>query len=897
MSSTVSTETPVMRQYLEAKSQYPDCILFFRLGDFYEMFYEDAVYAAQALDLTLTSRDKNKENPIPMCGVPHHAAKQYIARLIELGKKVALCEQLEDARLTKKMVRRAVTQVFTPGIRLEEEQLHAKTNNYLAAVVPGLQEHVGLVGIAYLDVSTGEFAGTQLLASEAAEELSRIAPAEWLWVEGTTHEVVPAHTALRQQLQQRVPTSVAALQQVSLEENQNLLETLLSGTPSSSAPPLALAAAGACIRYARSLQPTGELPLVRIRWYQPSEELIVDETTRRHLELVQTNQGQRPGSLLALLDRTKTAMGGRLLRRWLLSPSQNTGLLQERYDAIEWLVEHHTARRHIQDLLGTLHDLERLTGRLALQIAHPRDLARLGHSLAQLPLLVQVLTKEPSQTFPVKEPLPTLLLWGEDLCSEVKESLQQALVEAPPITTREGGLFRKGYHAELDELAELASGGKRSLLAMEERERARTGISSLKIQYNRVFGYYLEVTKAHLSKVPADYIRKQTLAQAERFITPELSEYEARILGAEERRLQLEEQLFVALREKLAPTAKRLFALATKVSLLDTLCSLADVAHHQGYVRPELLEEPVLMVQEGRHPVVEQLLPPGVFVPNDVQLDVQKEQLWLITGPNMAGKSTVMRQVALICILAQMGSFVPAKKARLGMVDRIFARVGATDNLSAGDSTFMVEMRETATILQHASKRSLVLLDEIGRGTSTYDGLSIAWAVAEYMHDVIGCKTLFATHYHELCALASSHPRVHNVSVAVRQVGTEVVFLHKLVSGAANRSYGIEVARLAGLPKLVLTRAKYLLEALESGTMDGQLPLHSRLPQLSLFPSAETAHSSAQTETQQKPALLRTEEKVLQTLRELDCDQVSPRQAFHLLGELTELLRSTQPPA
>lgn len=894
MSSTVSTETPVMRQYLEAKSQYPDCILFFRLGDFYEMFYDDAIYAARVLDLTLTSRDKSKENPIPMCGVPHHAAKQYIAKLIELGKKVALCEQLEDAKLTKKMVKRAVTQVITPGVRLEEEQLQAKTNNYLAAVVPGWQEQAGLVGIAYLDVSTGEFAGTQVLVSEAAEELSRIAPSEWLWVAGSRNEMVPAHTALYQQLQQRVPAPVAPLHPAPPEEDQKTLANLLS-VGFSSPPPLALVAAGACIRYARGLQSTGELPIARIRWYQPSEELIVDETTRQHLELVQTNQGQRAGSLLALLDRTQTAMGGRLLRRWILAPSQNIALLQERYDAVEWLVAHHGVRRQLQELLHSVYDLERLTGRLALQVAHPRDLARLGHSLAQLPVLVRMLTEEPSHTLP-NESLPALLQLGEDLCREIQQTLAQALVDTPPITTREGGVFRKGYHAELDELAELASGGKRSLLAMEERERTRTGISSLKIQYNRVFGYYLEVTKTHLSKVPADYIRKQTLAQAERFITPELSEHEARILGAEDRRLQLEEQLFAALREKLAPAVKRLFGLATKVGILDALCSLADVAHHQGYVRPELLEEPMLEVEEGRHPVVEQLLPPGVFVPNDVNLNLHKEQLWLITGPNMAGKSTVMRQVALICILAQMGSFVPARRVRMGMIDRIFARVGATDNLAAGDSTFMVEMRETATILHQASKRSLVLLDEIGRGTSTYDGLSIAWAVAEYMHDVIGCKTLFATHYHELCALAHSHPRVHNVSVAVRQVGTEVVFLHKLVTGAANRSYGIEVARLAGLPQLVLHRAKHILAALESGNAEPQLPINnlfpSEKPQLSLF---QAAFSPTKEPTPEKPAISPAEQKVLHTLRTLDCDQLSPRQAFQALAELTEILRHEAP--
>lgn len=861
-------DTPVMRQYREVKQRYEDCIVFFRMGDFYEMFFEDATYAANVLDLTLTSRDRQKENAPPMCGVPYHAAKQYIAKLIAQGKKVAICEQVEDARMTKGIVRRAVTQVITPGVLLDEEQLSAKTGHYLAAISSPAKS--GEVGFAYLDVSTGEFATTCIPKKDVEDELGRIQPAELLLISAA--EGSESKSLFQTSRQKSIPMGQEKAH--SLEENKALLRKLV--LVDDKMPEAALAAAAACIRYAQATQLEGTLPVQKLQWYQSGTELILDELARKHLELFQTQANrQTHGSLWGMLDQTQTAPGGRLLWKWLGAPSRNLGTIARRHDAVEWLVNHHSLREQVRTLLKQIYDIERLTGRISLEIATPRDLARLGRSLLVVPALREVLM-QPQDAGLIAEDMPMLLQVGEDLCGDVAELLVGSLQEDPPNNIREGGIFRRGYHQELDQVIELAQGGKQHMLDMEERERVRTGIGSLKINYNRVFGYYIEITRTHFNKIPADYIRKQTLAQAERFVTPELSEYEARVLGAEEKRLQLEETLFVALRKSLLAELPRLFALASQLAHLDAVGSLAEVAHRGGYVRPEMDEGLGMFIEEGRHPVIEQLLPAGKFVSNDVRLDPDTQQIYLLTGPNMAGKSTVMRQVALICILAQMGSFVPAKKAKLGVLDRIFTRVGAGDNLSAGDSTFMVEMRETAHILQYATRRSLVVLDEIGRGTSTYDGMSIAWAVAEYLHDYIGCKTLFATHYHELCALTESHPRVCNMSVAVKLWQGKIVFLHKLVTGAANRSYGIEVAQLAGLPKEVLTPAKEMLRKLEAGEHGVLMRPGRDTSQLALFQPATPPSSATQ--------------EIVDALETLDCNQMTPKDALLLLmkwsGEL-----------
>lgn len=904
-SAIPSVDTPVMRQYLEIKERYPDCILFFRLGDFYEMFFDDAVEASQLLDLTLTARDKQKEVPVPMCGVPYHAARGYIGRLIAQGKKVAICDQMEDARKAKKIVRRAVTQVVTPGVVLEEDQLEPKSSNYLCALCPGS----GRAGLAYLDVSTGEFAACELPDSEALDELCRIEPAELLLVESreakTTGAVAaPVDWSAKIALRMKIPTGQAQRTDPAADVAM-LSELTPADGPSDRAldeDPLLCAAAAACLRYARATQPTGGLPISTLRRYRPSDCMILDDATKTNLELLQTLvERKRQGSLLGVLDQTKTAMGGRLLRSWLLQPLLDLAQIGARHDAVEWLVDRQATRQSLREVLKGIHDIERLTGRLSTLLATPRDLFSLGNSLRELPRLMDTLRaalRVPTESFP--SDLPALLSLGNDLAEDVAATIANAISDNPPVQWRDGSFLRRGYHAELDELSDLSQGGKQHILRIEERERERTGISSLKVRYNKVFGYFIEITRSNLTKVPADYIRKQTTVNGERYVTDELAEYEAKVLHAEERRVELELQLYESLRSSLATQATRLLKLAQKVATLDVLCGLAELAHRSGYLRPTMTRELRIDIREGRHPVIEQLRERGTFVPNDTTLDPDGEQILVLTGPNMAGKSTVMRQVALISILAQMGSFVPAARAELGLVDRVLTRVGASDNLSRGDSTFMVEMRETSNILAKASRRSLVVLDEIGRGTSTYDGLSIAWAVAEYLHDISGCKTLFATHYHELTALAAARPRVRNAQVAIRQYQDEIVFLHKLLPGGANRSYGIEVARLAGLPAPLLSRAKEILGALEdqaSSQGTSSLPAHGVPPlqsgQLSLLLGGTPLDSTPAPTRQATVKLPKHHQEVIDRLRHLDPEDLSPRAAHDLLRHLTAQLRSS----
>jgi DNA mismatch repair protein MutS len=859
-----AVETPLMRQYLEVKERYPDCVVFFRVGDFYEMFFDDAVTVARAIDLTLTSRDKGKEDPTPMCGVPHHAARHYLAKLVDLGFKVAICDQVEDPKVAKGIVRREVTRVVTPGVILDEEQLDAKRGLYLAAVRPG---NGGAIGFAYLDVSTGEFGCTELAGEAALDaELTRLAPRELLLPSGAASE-----------LRSRPGVAVSDAAASTPADDRALIENALAATVGEigiEGWPLALAAAADCVRYARATQPVGTLPLSRLTLYRAAEQLVLDETTVRNLEIFATiAEGKKQGSLLGLVDETRTAMGGRLLRRWLAAPLTDVGKIRRRHDAVEWLVERAALRADLRAQLAEVYDLERLAGRVTLGVASPRDLVALARSLERLPAIAALLAAASSETLAP----PELCALSGDLGGAVRDDIAKTLVEDPPVVWREGGMIRRGCHAELDELTDISDGGKGQILAIEARERERTGIASLKVRYNRVFGYYLEITRSNLSRVPADYVRKQTLSNAERYVTPELAEHEAKVLGADERRVALELELFGQLRARVAAHSRLLSSLGEQVATLDALASFAEVAHTAGYARPEIDAGQVLTVEEGRHPVVERLAAPresGGFVPNDVHLDPDDAQLLVVTGPNMAGKSTAMRQVALIALLAQSGSFVPAKRARIGILDRIFTRVGASDHLSRGDSTFMVEMRETAAILRHATRRSLVLLDEIGRGTSTFDGVSIAWAVAEHIHDRIGAKTMFATHYHELCGLADSRPRVRNFQVAVAESppGSEqrVVFLHRLIPGAASRSYGIEVARLAGLPRAVIERSRALLAQLEVRSAGPAAPS----PQLALFPTANAAPAD--------PAAA----EVAARLRAIDPDDLSPRAAHALLAEL-----------
>jgi DNA mismatch repair protein MutS len=895
-----STDTPLMRQYLEVKDRYPDCIVFFRLGDFYEMFFDDAVVVARTLDLTLTTRDKGKENPIPMCGVPHHASRHYLAKLVEHGFKVAICEQVEDPKAARGIVKREVVRVVTPGVILDEEQLDAKAPHYLVAVIVDGDA----AGIAHLDVTTGEFAATQLGGNDLVDELARLEPREVLTsgldpeplkkrVRSAWAELPPeaptdgerARALIEETLGRAIGTSIEPSKRLGTASAQAAHLAPLGS--SSEFGPLALRAGAAVLAYARATQPRGALPVTHLRAYRPGESLILDEATRANLELFATLQGsKKQGSLLAVIDETRTAMGGRLIRRWLAAPLTDVAQIRRRHDAVEWLVEHAALRGELRGELAEVYDLERLAGRVTLGVATPRDLAALKRSLERLvPVRARL-----SEAFSHKRERlvhPELLELGlgprpqagaaseasdNDLAEDVRDAISRVLVDEPPASWREGSFCRRGFSPELDELVDLAEGGKNKLAEIEARERERTGIGSLKIRYNRVFGYYLEITRSNLDRVPADYVRKQTLANAERFVTPELAEYEARILHADERRLTLELEAFERLRAEVARAAPRLLALAEAVARLDALAGLAEVAHVSGYQRPVVDDGLVLEIEDGRHPVVERLAAAGKFVPNDTRLDPDSVQLVILTGPNMAGKSTAMRQVALTTVLAQMGSFVPARRARIGVVDRVFTRVGASDNLARGDSTFMVEMRETAHILSHATRRSLVVLDEIGRGTSTYDGMAIAWAVAEHLHDRIGCRAMFATHYHELTALAQARPRVRNFSTAVREWKDEVVFLHKVVEGGASRSYGIQVARLAGLDRTVIARARTLLEALERGETLGH---KAEPPQLSLpVPVAAAAPS-----------------EVERLLRALDIDGITPREALAVLADLQARLQ------
>ncbi len=873
MSRKPPADTPLMRQYLEIKGAHPDAILFFRLGDFYEMFFEDAVLAARKLDLTLTTRDKGRDDAIPMCGVPHHAARTYIARLTELGHKVVLCEQTEDPKQAKGLVKREVVRIVTPGIVLDDEVLDPRQGRYVAAVVPDR----GGFGLAWLDVSTGELRATEVGDAEAlAGELARVAPREVLIGDGDLGDggrLAMLPPRLRGVAWNPVVRAAAAEARVILgsaliDDAAPALAALAAGGE------LALRAAADAVRYARDTQPAGVLPIARLSVQAPGAAVVLDEAAIRNLELCATLIGNRTdGSLLGAIDDTCTAPGARLLRRWLLYPLTEVAPIRRRQDAVEYLVGRPALRAAARSELDHIADLERLAGRVSLGVATPRDLGKLRDSLQRLPELAAVLAGR-GEAAPVE--VPQLLRLDPhmiDVLLGLAGELAAALVDEPPASAKEGGFIRAGHCARVDEHRGLTDGGKDAVLAIEARERDRTGIPVLKVRYNRVFGYYIEVSRPHLARVPADYVRKQTIAGGERFVTAELAELEGKILAAQESLIARELELFAALCARVAAQTARLAAAGAAVAQVDCCAALAEVAHHHGYVRPEVDDGAVIDIVDGRHPVVERAVARGAFVPNDCKLDPDGEQILLITGPNMAGKSTYMRQVAHTVLLAQIGAFVPAAAARIGLVDRIFTRVGAADDLSRGESTFMVEMRETAAILAGAGRRSLVLLDEVGRGTSTFDGVSIAWAVTEYLHDSIGCRTLFATHYHELCALAASRPRIRNLQAAVREHRGEIVFLRRIVAGAASRSYGIDVGRLAGLPRTVVARARQILAELERGR---ELDHGS---QLGLFAAPAPAPAAE------------PEHPLLAQLRALDVDGLSARDALRILSDMCDAIR------
>ncbi|ATY84922.1 DNA mismatch repair protein MutS [Kyrpidia spormannii] len=789
--------TPMMQQYLDVKGRCPDALLMFRLGDFYELFFEDAEIAARELEITLTGREAGGGRRVPMCGVPYHAVEGYIAALVERGYKVAICDQMEDPALAKGLVRREITRIVTPGTLLEDRGKEEKEQRLIGAVIPIPEGW----SVAFADLSTGDrWAGAAHSIEQVMDDGLRYRPAEWLIPEEAAGE--PWVTQLSKSTEAILTHRGHGKKTFTRMENGGWDDLPEAGGEE------ALSA------IASYIEETQRRQLVHWKPVQPLHDatyMAVDAFARRNLELVQTvREGRRTGSLLWLLDETVTAMGGRLLRQWLERPLIDPGAIARRQDGIEELVGQWMRRNQLREDLRCVYDLERLLGRVSYGSAGPRDLRAVAQSLSQAPKLAAVLAGARSS---ILADIERRL----DPCEEVRDLLDRALADDPPATAKEPGVIRDGFSSELDELRRASREGRSWIAALEQRERERTGIKSLKIGYNRVFGYYIEVTKANLALVPREYERRQTLAASERYVTPELKEMESRILDAQERAETIEYQLFVELRGTVVKALPRLQRLAGAMAELDVLCGLAEVAAKRRYTRPVVDDSSVIEIRGGRHPVVEAVLPDGTFVPNDTFLDGDNRRVALITGPNMAGKSTYMRQVALIVLLAQVGSFVPADSARIGIVDRLFTRIGAADDLVAGKSTFMVEMVELATILRNATPRSLIILDEIGRGTSTYDGMSIARAAVEYIHDPtrVGARTLFATHYHELTGLADELPGVHNFSTEVREDSGGIVFLHRLVDRPADRSYGIHVARLAGLPEDLLERAEAILTSME----------------------------------------------------------------------------------
>jgi len=871
-SSEPAGATPAMRQYFEAKRQYQDALVFFRMGDFYEMFYEDALTAARALELTLTSRSKDSTGgAIPMCGVPFHAADGYIARLVRKGFRVAVVEQVEDPKKAKGLVRREVVRVVSPGTLTDAGYLEAREPAFLLALAP-MRPGPGF-GVALLDLSTGEFTTAEYTGPDGraalCDELAVLRPREILAPAGfgeagavlTDSRVEARLTAAEPWTFEYESARRTLLGQLKVETLQGF------GLDDR---PAAVSAAGALVQHLRDTQKADLAHVRDISFRTGADCLIVDPTTLRNLEVIEAQDGGRTGSLLHEIDRSITPMGGRLLRAWLLRPLVALERIQDRLDAVEDFAFRGTARVKLRDTFKSVHDIDRLVARAALGTAGPRDLVSLRQSIAAVPRVRMILEE-------FQAPLVHSLVAELDDLIDVRDALDRTLVDEPPLVARDGGVVRDGVDRELDELRSVSRGGKQRIAEMEAAERARTGIASLKIRYNRVFGYYIEISKSNLGGVPADYHRKQTIAGGERFITPALKEYEEKVLGADERIVEREVEIFDALRGRVGAEAPRIQDTSRGLAALDVLAALAETAAVHNYTKPLVHDGDELVAVDARHPVVERHVA-DAFVPNDVTLDAATQQLLILTGPNMGGKSTYLRQCALLCLMAQAGSFVPARSAKLPIVDRLFARVGASDNIARGQSTFMVEMQETANILHCATSRSLVILDEIGRGTATFDGLSLAWAVAEHLasNPKARPKTIFATHYHELTDLADALPGVANFHVVVREWKDDLVLLRKVVPGRADRSYGIQVARLAGLPPSVVARAREILTGLERDELSrgGRPSLSGATPnrqQLGLF---------------QAPAP--EDDPVRRTLREIDVNELTPMKALSILAALKD---------
>ncbi len=861
--------TPMMRQYLELKDKYSDCLLFFRLGDFYEMFFEDAKTAAKELDLVLTGRDCGLTERAPMCGVPYHAVDNYIAKLIEKGYKVAVCEQMEDPSLAKGLVERDVIRIITPGTVIEDRMLEEGQNSYIASIALG--DHV--IGLSYADVSTGEFYLLQLDGKQPTvallDELERIRP----------REIIAEPSLFLQQLLSRQISSSYYLEQYGasafLPENaKDILKrhfnvSSLSGFGADDAP-YAVCAAGALMRYLDETQKNALSHINGMRVLSRSSYMVLDATTRRNLELTQPLRfgGNKKNTLIHLLDHAKTGMGGRMLRDWIDRPLQSIAEIERRLDAVDELKENLAQRKQLQELLHGMYDVERLCSKIVYGSVNARDCIALIQTLERVPIIKETLRSNESEAL-------SDISCNLDEMVDVLSLLLRAIVDEPPANMKEGGFIRNGFHAEVDELRGIAENSQAWLEQFEANERENTKIKSLRVNYNRVFGYYIEVTKSYLAQVPYHYERKQTLANAERFITPELKEMEQKILGAKDKLIVLEAELFAGIREVLLGCTDRLQQNGGLIAELDVYVSLSEVAANNAYCRPTLNQQGTIKVINGRHPVIEKALKEP-FVPNDVLLNRTEDRLLIITGPNMAGKSTYMRQTALIALMAHIGSFVPAMEADIAIVDRIFTRIGASDDLSSGQSTFMVEMSEVANILHNATENSLLILDEIGRGTSTFDGLSIAWSVLEYIADAkrCGAKALFATHYHELTELEGELPGVKNFRVTVREIGEDIVFLRKIVRGGADQSFGIQVARLAGVPEAVLSRAKEILEQLESADIAAK-------------------REPAKLETAVQPSLLdeSKEESALRILKETDVNRLTPLEALNQLFALHAMLK------
>jgi len=932
----------MVRQYKELKAQHPGTLLFFRLGDFYELFFDDAVTGARELQITLTARHKDSSEPIPMCGVPHHSAANYIAKLVRKGYRVAICEQTEDAAKTKKLVRREVVRIVTPGTPIDPQLLEARESVFLGAVCAQGET----VGAAFLDISTGEFRATQASGKHAWErivaDIESYAPRELIFPQALSALVragfrnerktgpLPLGTGgSRQEADGRLnntPTPspdepVATEGNVVLPSASCLLPTALTPlddwlwqTDECEALLLkqfnvrsldgyglakkteAIRAAGACLRYAQDTQRAGAAHIVDIAYFEPQDQLVLDQITVRNLELVQASGGASR-SLLDVIDETVTGMGARLLRSWLLRPSIRRGEIEARHGAVAELHASHAKRDRLRTLLKEVSDVERLVGRLNLGSATPRDLVALRRSLDQVPQIREGLAHAESSLLQV-------LNDAADELADVRALITNAIEDDPPAKVIDGGVIRTAYSAELDELRSLSRDAKQTIASMEAEERARTGVGTLRIRFNNVFGYFIEVSKANAARMPEEYERRQTLANAERFTTPALKEYEAKVLGAEERILQMESEIFSLICRQVAAETSRIQSTARALASLDAVASLAETAARRRYARPVMHDGDEIEIVHGRHPVIE-AFNEDPFVPNSVYLNNSTDRLLIITGPNMGGKSTVLRQAAIICILAQMGSFVPAEKAKLPLLDRVWTRVGASDDLASGRSTFMVEMTETAAILHNATPRSLVLLDEIGRGTATFDGLSIAWAVAEYLHDSAehAAKTLFATHYHELTELAERLPGAQNYQITAAEREGEVVFLHRLERGRASKSYGIEVARLAGMPPPALMRAREVLERLERYELDVFAEEEAATESERVI--AASAGSSAVEEQSLEKAATRAgrrriaaqsslfdlaNQKVVDELRTADIEKMSDAEAKQMLAELKKKL-------